>query len=251
MLELTDIGFESWPWFGYYHGFLINQYSDFHCLYRFWRCNEYPCTLSTDLGFVRCWRYLMGVWNPNIDLYVDNCFFIHIRSGFCLSTWIIKVQRTSMSFKSCLGLRGHWKFLNAVLKINLDMYMVTGLLFTHALNLGCLHICGRCKVHPYPQSLYWGLEGHWRFQTGVLNLDPDLDMVTGAKNTNYLYVLIRVLEDARGSRLGSETWSKFGYCHYSLIHPYLNFGCLHLIWKCKESLSSLNPDCSSRGHWKF
>ena len=50
-----------------------------------------------------------------------------------------------------------------------------------------------------------GLRRTLEIQDWVLNLDPDLDMVTGAKNTNYLYVLIRVLEDARGSRLGSET----------------------------------------------
>ena len=56
--------------------------------------------------------------------------------------------------------------------------MVTGLWFTHVKNFDYLDFeAAKNIVVPEVLSLAFG--GHWRFLTGVLHLDVDLDMVTG------------------------------------------------------------------------
>ncbi len=69
----------------------------------FWRCKEYPCPLSPHLGF---WRTLEV---PDWGLASWSWFgyghlsLIYPWSEFWLSILILKVQRTSMSFKSSFG----------------------------------------------------------------------------------------------------------------------------------------------------
>merc|ERR1712081_157978 len=73
---------------------------------------------------------------------------------------ILKVQRTSMSFKSSfLGFGGRWRFLTGVLHHDIDLDMVTGLWYTHILKYGSLSGFLRCKEHPCPLSPHFG---HWR-----------------------------------------------------------------------------------------
>ena len=87
--------------------------------------------------------------------------------------------------------------------------MVTGLLYTHDPNFGCLSSFWRCKEHPYPLSPHlvlwrtlevpvWGLAswswfiyGHWSLPLPWSEFWLYLDF-EGAKNMHVLYVLIWV-----------------------------------------------------------
>ena len=68
-----------------------------------WRCKEHPCPLSPIYGL---W---LGLEVPDWGLASRSWFgyghwsFIHPLSKFWLSILILKVQRTSMSFKSSFG----------------------------------------------------------------------------------------------------------------------------------------------------
>ena len=59
--------------------------------------------------FTECWRPLNGVWHLDLDLYIVTCLWythvplVHTYSKFWLSILSLKVQRTSMSFKSSFG----------------------------------------------------------------------------------------------------------------------------------------------------
>ena len=64
-----------------------------------------------------------------------------------------------------------------------------------------------------PKVLIWGFGGYWRFLTGVLHLDIDLDMITGL-------------------------W----YTHIPI------FGSLSLFWRCKEHPCPFSPDF---GFWRL
>ena len=57
------------------------------------------------------------------------------------------------------GLGGRWRFLTGVWHQDLDLYMVTGLWYTHDPNFGSLSWFWRCKEHPCPLSPHLGL---WR-----------------------------------------------------------------------------------------
>ena len=80
--------------------------SNFDYLSWFWRCKVQPCPSSPHLGL---WRTL-GV--PDCCLVPWSWFryghwsLIHLWSKFWLSILILKVQRTSMSFKSSFGALG-------------------------------------------------------------------------------------------------------------------------------------------------
>ena len=77
--------------------------SNFSSLSLFWVCKEHPYPLSPDLGF---WRILEA---PDWGLASWSLFgnghwsLISPWSKFWLSIFILKVQRTSMSFKSSFG----------------------------------------------------------------------------------------------------------------------------------------------------
>ena len=69
----------------------------------FLRCKQHPCLLSSDMVF---WRMLevpdWGLGSRSWFGYGQWCF-VHMWSKFWLSLLILKVQRTSMSFKSSFG----------------------------------------------------------------------------------------------------------------------------------------------------
>ena len=72
-------------------------------LYWFWRCKEHPCPLSPHLG---PWRVLeVPDWGLASWYWFGygHWSLIHPYSKFWLSILILKVQRTSMSFKSWFG----------------------------------------------------------------------------------------------------------------------------------------------------
>ena len=103
-----------------------------------------------------------------------------------------------------------------------------------------------------PKVLIWGFGGYWRFLTGVLHLDLDLDMVTGlwfshvpnfvslswiCRFNEYLCPLSLDLGLWRTLELpnwGLASWSWFGYGHLSLFHPYSEFWLFILILKMKR-----------------
>ena len=57
------------------------------------------------------------------------------------------------------GFEGSWKFQTWVWQLDLDLYMVTGLGYSHVPNYGSLSWFWRCKGHPCPLSTDLGL---WR-----------------------------------------------------------------------------------------
>ena len=76
---------------------------NFGSLSWFWRCKEHPCPLSPHLGL---WRMLeVPDWGlVSWSWFEYGCWsLIHPWSKFWLSILILKMQRTSMSFKSSFG----------------------------------------------------------------------------------------------------------------------------------------------------
>ena len=76
---------------------------NFGSLSWFWRCKEHPCPLSHHLGLWRMpevpdWGLATWSW-----FGYDQWSLTHPYSEFWLSSLILKVQRTSMSFKSWFG----------------------------------------------------------------------------------------------------------------------------------------------------
>ena len=99
---------------------------------------------------------------------------------------------------------GCWRFLTGIWHLDLDLVMITGLLYIHDPNFDSLSWFWRCKEHPCPLSPHLGL---WR----MLEV-PDW---------------------------GLASWSWFGYGHLSLIHPWSKFWLSILILKVQRtSLSS-------------
>ena len=175
-----------------------------------WRCKEHPCPLSPHLGL---WRTLEV---PDWGLASWSWFgyghwsLIYPWSEFWLSILILKVQRTSMSFKSSFGALedagGSWLGFGILILIwiwslvfDIPMIRILALYldFEGAKNIHILEV------------LIWGFGGRWTFLTGVWHPDIDLDMVTGlwythipsfgslswfggAKNLHILLVLIWV-----------------------------------------------------------
>ena len=100
MLEVPDWGFTSWCWYGWGHWPLIHQWSKFGFWSRVWLCKENWCpgfgswrALEVpDWGFA--FEYLFEYWQWSL---------VHSWSQFWLSIFILKVQRTPMSFKSWFG----------------------------------------------------------------------------------------------------------------------------------------------------
>ena len=106
--DLEDAGgswleFCIWSWFGYSNWSSVHWCSEFWLLSWFWRCKEHPCPLSPYVGL---WRTLevpdwgLASWSW---FEYDHWSLIHPWSEFLLSILILKVQRTSMSFKSSFG----------------------------------------------------------------------------------------------------------------------------------------------------
>ena len=87
--------------------------------------------------------------------------------------------------------------------LDLDLYMVTGLWYTHVLNFGSLSWFWRCKEYPCPVSPYWGL-----------------------------WMMLEVPD------WGLASWSWFGYGHWSLIYPWSKFWLSILILKVQRTSMS-------------
>ena len=151
---------------------------------------------------------------------------IHPWSEFWLSILILKVQRTSMSFKSSSGALedagDSWlgfailifqMFLTGVWHLDLDLDMVTGLWYTLDPKFGSLSWFWGCKEHPCP-------------------LSPDFE-------------LWRTLEVPAW---GLASWSWFWYGHSLWYTDILNFGSQSLIWRCKEHPCPLSSDL---GFWRM
>ena len=108
MLEVPDWGLASWSWFGYSHWSLIYTWSEFWLFNLILKVQRTSCPLSPHMGL---WRTLEV---PDWGLASWSWFgyghysLIYTWSKFWLSILILKVKRTSMSFKSNLGL---WRML--------------------------------------------------------------------------------------------------------------------------------------------
>ena len=66
----------------------------------YWRCKGHPCPLGPDLVL---WRTLEDLdWALASSSFFGYCHWslIYTCSKFWLSIWVLKVQRTSISFKS-------------------------------------------------------------------------------------------------------------------------------------------------------
>ena len=87
----------------------------------FWRCKEHPCPLSPHLGLLRTLEvpdWVIASWS-----WIGYCHLplIYPWTKFWLSILILKVQRTSMSFKSSFGAledtRGSWLWFSILILI--------------------------------------------------------------------------------------------------------------------------------------
>ena len=76
---------------------------NFGCLSCLWRCKENPCPLSPDMEL---WRTLeVPDWGSESDSWIGygHWSLTHPCFYFWLNILILKMQRTSMAFKSWLG----------------------------------------------------------------------------------------------------------------------------------------------------
>ena len=180
MLEAPDRGLAFWSWFRHGDCLWYAHVLNFGSLTRFWRFKEHPYPLSPDLG---PWRRLEV---PDFSFAFLSLFWygywslIHIWSNFWPSILILRVQRTSMSFKSWFGALegavGSW--LGFVILILIQIWSMV--FDTPRIQILALYLDleGAKNIHAL-QVLIWEFGGHWRFLTGVWHLDLDLDMVTG------------------------------------------------------------------------
>ena len=95
-------------------------------------------------------------------------------SWFWLSIFILKVLRSSMTFKSSF-----LKFLSWVWHLDLNFDMVTGLWYNHDMNIGSLFWFWRCKEQLCPLSSDGELWRMLEVPDWCWSLDIDLDIVTG------------------------------------------------------------------------
>ena len=137
----------------------------------FWRCKEHSCPLSPYLGVMRMvevpdWGLASLSW-----FRYGQMSLIHPWSDFLLSILILKVQRTSMSFKSSFGALedagGSWLGFGILILI-----LIWWLVFcTHMLPILALYLDfeGAKTIHVL-SVLIWGFGECWRFLTGVWHL---------------------------------------------------------------------------------
>ena len=242
MLGLPDWDLASWSWFEYGCWSLVDPHSEF---WLFILIFEGAKTIYAPkvliLGFQGCWRILTGVLHLDTDLnMVTGLWFTHVPNFDSILN--MKMQRTSMSFKSSFGALedagGSWLgfgtlFLiwiwSLVFDISIFQILALYLDFEGAKSIKVI------------QVLIFGFGGHWRFMTGVWNPDIELDLVTGLwythiPNFGSLSWFWRCKEHPcpLGPDLGLwrtlevpdwglASWSWFGYGHWSLIYPWSKF----------------------------
>merc|ERR1711954_288598 len=97
-----------------------------------------------------------------------------------LSILILKVQRTSMFFKSSFGASEDAGGSCLGFAISLLIWIWSQVFDTPMIQILALYLDfeGAKNIHVL-QVIIWCFGGRWRFLTGVLHLDLDLDMVTG------------------------------------------------------------------------
>ena len=113
---------------------------NFGSLSWFWRWKEHPCPLSPHLGLLRMldvpdWSFASWSWFGH-----DHMSLIHPCSKFWLYMLILKVQSTSMSFKSSFGgledAGGSW-----LGSVTLILIWICSLVFgTHILGILALYL---------------------------------------------------------------------------------------------------------------
>ena len=93
--QVHDGGLASWSWFIYVQ--------NIGCLHWIWSCKEHSYPVSPDLSFWGHWRSMTRVHNLDLDLHiVTGLWYSHVQIlGIYLD---FEGERTSMSFKSWLGL---------------------------------------------------------------------------------------------------------------------------------------------------
>ena len=102
-LEVANWGLASGSWFEYGQWSLVYPWSKFWLFILIWRCKKYACPLSPDMGLWRTlevpdWGFAPWYW-----FGYGHWSLFHPYSEFWLSILILKMQRTSMSFKSSFG----------------------------------------------------------------------------------------------------------------------------------------------------
>ena len=142
-----------------------------------------------------------------------HCSLVHPYAEFWLSILILKVQRTSMSFKSWFGL---WRMLEVS-----DWGLA---------------------------SWYWFEYGHWSllhpFSEFCLSI-LSLKVQSTSMSCKSWFGLWRTLEVPDW---GLASWSSFRFGHWSLIYPWPEFWLSILFWRCKEHPCPLCPDS---GRWRM
>ena len=145
-----------------------------------WRCKKQPCLLSPDLELWRMLEILdwgLASWSSFV---YDWWSFIHLNSEFWLSILILKVQRTSMSFKSwygaLVGAGGSWLgFGNWVF-----IWIWSLVFFTPLIQILFLYVDFKGAKNIYVlKVLIWSFGRCWRFLAGVWHHDLHWCMVSG------------------------------------------------------------------------
>ena len=144
---------------------------NFGSLSWFRRRKEHPWPLRSDLGL---WRTLEGFdlglasWSR---FEYGHWSLTHPWSEFWLSILILKVQRTSMSFKSWFGTLedagGSWLGFGILILIWIySLVFDISLIWILALYLD---FEGTRNIHVL-EVLIWGFGGHWLFLSGIWDL---------------------------------------------------------------------------------
>ena len=144
-----------------------------------WRRKENQCPLCLDLGLWRMLNLLdwdMASWSW---FRYGHRSFVHPCSKFWLSIFILKVQRTSMSFKSWFGaLEDAGCFL-----LGLGIFIlieIWSLVFNkHMFQIWALYLDfeGSKNIHVL-KALIWGFGGCWRFLTWIWLLLSALALIS-------------------------------------------------------------------------
>ena len=203
-----DWGSPSWFWFGYGHWSLVQPCSKFELSILILELQRTSMSLKSWFGLCRMLE------DPDLGSVSWLWFgyghrsIVHLCSEFWLYILILKVQRTSMSFKSWFGAfeeaKGLWlDFEILILSLIWSLVFYTPIFWILALNLDF----EGAKNIQVLQVLIWGFRGCCKFLNWVWHLNIDLDNVTGL-------------------------W-------YTLVP---NFGSLSQFWRCKKHPCPLSPD---------
>ena len=182
---------------------------------------------------------------------------VHLCSEFWLYILILKVQRTSMSFKSWFGAfeeaKGLWlDFEILILSLIWSLVFYTPIFWILALNLDF----EGAKNIQVLQVLIWGFRGCCKFLNWVWHLNIALDTVTGLWYTlvpnfgslshfwrckKHPYPLSpdwRLWWMLEVPYLVLASWFWIGYCHGSLVHRSYKLWLSILILKVQETSMS-------------